>query len=230
MSDSRFVSIIEDFLFKRREIVIGLFLIITVFMIGSAMSLKVDAGFSKMLPLQHDYMKTFVKYRDEFGGANRVLVALTVNDGDIFTPEFFKALRLATDEVFFIPGVDRSRVTSLFTPNVRFTEVVEDGISGGNVIPDDFQSSESDLLRVKQNILKAGILGRLVANDFSGALISAQLLEVDPNTGKKINYVDVAKQLEEKIRQNDFQVNVEVNYHIIGFVKVIGDIEEGEHR
>ena len=230
MVGSRILNFVEDALFKRRELVIGLFLVITLFMIWSVSHLKVDAGFSKMLPLQHDYMKTFVKYRDEFGGANRVLVALTVKDGDIFTPEFFNALKLATDEVFFIPGVDRSRVTSLFTPNVRFTEVVEDGISGGNVIPDDFHGSESDLRQVKQNILKAGIVGRLVANDFTGALISAELLEVDPNTGKKLDYVKVAEQLENKIRQNDFQIDVDVNYHIIGFAKVIGDITEGANR
>ncbi len=222
--------IIENFLFTKRKLVIGLFLIVTVLMSWSVTNLKVDAGFSKMLPLQHDYMKTFVKYRDEFGGANRILVALTVNEGDIFTPEFFKTLKLATDEVFFIPGVDRSRVTSLFTPNVRFTEVVEDGIAGGNVIPDDFQGTESDLLRVKENIIKAGILGRLVANDFSGALISAQLLETDPNTGEKLDYVKVAEQLEEKIRENNFQVDVNVDYHIIGFAKVIGDITEGAER
>jgi uncharacterized protein len=224
------ISIIENFLFTKRKLVIGLFLVMTILMSWSLTQLNVDAGFSKMLPLQHDYMKTFVKYRDEFGGANRILVAITVKEGDIFTPEFFNTLKLATDEVFFIPGVDRSRVSSLFTPNVRFTEVVEDGIAGGNVIPGDFQGTESDLLRVKENIIKAGILGRLVANDFSGALISAQLLEFDPNTGQKLDYVKVAEQLENKIRQNNFQVNVGVDYHIIGFAKVIGDITEGAKR
>ena len=65
---------------------------------------------------------------------NRILIALMSEEGDIFTPEFFETLRKTTDEVFFIPGIDRSRVTSLFTPNVRFTEVVEDGISGGNTV------------------------------------------------------------------------------------------------
>ncbi len=227
---SNIISIIENLLFTKRKLVIGLFLLITVFMLWSLVHLKVDAGFSKMLPLQHEYMKTFVKHRDEFGGANRILIALTVEDGDIFTPEFFETLKLATDEVFFIPGVDRSRVTSLFTPNVRFTEVVEDGIAGGNVIPDDFQGTSSDLRRVKENIIKAGIVGRLVASDFSGALISAQLLEIDPNTGRKLDYVTVAEQLEEKIRQNNFQLDVNVDYHIIGFAKVIGDITEGAKR
>ena len=122
---------LENMIFGNRRWVVGLFVVVTVFMAWSATSLRVDAGFSKLLPLDHEYMQTFAQYRLEFGGANRVLIALMAKDGNMFTPEFFEALKVCTDEVFFIPGVDRSQVSSLFTPNVRFTEVVEDGIAGG---------------------------------------------------------------------------------------------------
>ena len=216
---------LESLLFTWRKSVIGIFILVTLFMAWSASRLQVDAGFNKLLPLEHEYMQTFLDYHKEFGGANRVLVALMTRKGDIFEPTFFSALRKATDEVFFIPGVDRTRVMSLFTPNVRYTEVVEDGIAGGNVIPDDFQGTTRDLQQVKQNIIKAGILGKLVANDFSGALISAQLLEIDPDTGKKLDYIQVASELETKLRQNDTYADFDV--HIIGFAKVIGDITEG---
>jgi len=232
MVGSKKIRSMENILFSNRPWVIGFFVLITLFMFSSAMKLKVDAGFSKLLPLQHEYMQTFTKHRQEFGGANRVLVALIAKNGDMFTPEFFDALKQATDEVFFIEGVDRTRVTSIFTPNVRFTEVVEDGIAGGNVVPDDFENSAEGLARVKENIIKAGIVGRLVANDFSGALISAQLLEFNPNTGERLDYVDVARQLEENIRQkySSNVVGVDIDYHIIGFAKVIGDITDGAKR
>ncbi|MEE8234188.1 MAG: RND family transporter, partial [Gammaproteobacteria bacterium] len=231
MSDLKIIRSMEEILFSNRPWVIGFFVIVTLFMFSSAMKLKVDAGFSKLLPLQHEYMQTFTKHRQEFGGANRVLVALIAKQGDMFTPEFFDALKQATDEVFFIEGVDRTRVTSIFTPNVRFTEVVEDGIAGGNVVPDDYENTPEGLARVKENIIKAGIVGRLVANDFSGALISAQLLEINPNTGERLDYVDVARQLE-NIRQkySGSAVGVDIDYHIIGFAKVIGDITDGAKR
>ncbi len=232
MSDSKIINTLEKILFSNRPWVIGFFLLVTIFMFSSATKLKVDAGFSKLLPLQHEYMQTFTKYREEFGGANRVLVALIAKDGDMFTSEFFDALKQATDEVFFIEGVDRTRVTSIFTPNVRFTEVVEDGIAGGNVVPDNYENTVEGRARVKENIIKAGIVGRLVANDFSGALISAQLLEFNPNTGERLDYVDVARQLEENIRQKhrNAAIGVDIDYHIIGFAKVIGDITEGAKR
>src|SRR5665811_2335467 len=87
----------------------------------------------KQLPLKHEYMQTFLQYEKEFGGANRVLVALVARDSNMFTPGFFEAFEDITNQVFFIPGVDRASVRSIFTPNVRFVEIVEDGFAGGNV-------------------------------------------------------------------------------------------------
>ena len=236
MPGALITATLEALVFSYRKIVISLFVLISIFMGYSLGNLQVDAGFSKLLPLEHEYMKTFVKYRDEFGGANRILVALTVDEGEIFTPEFFKTLKAATDEVFFIPGIDRSRVSSLFTPNVRFTEVVEDGISGGNIIPADFRPTKEGLEQVRKNLLKSNYVGRLVANDFSGAIISASLLEINPNTGEKLDYIKVADLLESRIRSrfgND-SINVDVasadtglGVHIIGFAKVVGDIHAG---
>jgi len=220
---------LEKLLFAQRRWVIGLFVILTLVMLYFATQLRIDAGFTKLLPMQHEYMKTFSKHQQEFGGANRILIALMVKDGDIFTPEFFKRLQAVTDEVFFIPGVDRTQVTSLFTPNVRFTEVVEDGIAGGNVIPANFEPTPEGLQQVRQNILKAGIVGRLVANDFTGALISVQLQEFNPETGEPLNYIRVAHELEKRVREkydsNQFEMKIDI--HLIGFAKVVGDIADG---
>ena len=174
MSERGLVSVLEGLIFKSRRVVMVLFAIVTAFMLYTAVKgLHIDAGFDKMVPMQHEYMQTYAQYRDEFGGANRLLISLVAEDGDIFTPEFMEALRVATDEVIFISGVDRAAVQSLWTPNVRYTEVVEDGIDGGNIIPDDYTPDQAGLDKVRQNILKAGIVGRLVANDFSAAIISA---------------------------------------------------------
>ena len=225
----RAIDVIDDVIFGHRKVVITLFVAVTIVMMFWARGLHIDAGFSKLLPLEHEYMRTFVKHEEAFGGANRVLIALEAPKGDIYTPEFFEVLRDVTDATFFVPGVDRSRVSSLFTPNVRFTEVVEDGISGGNVVPADFQPTPEGLEQVRENVLKAGIVGRLVANDFSTAIVSAQLMEIDPSSGKKLDYIDVSHRLEESIRV-PFDGKHGVKIHIIGFAKVIGDVADGAAR
>lgn len=101
----------ERLVFNNRPVVIVVFALVTVFLAWSAAThLRVDTAFSKQLPTEHEYMQTFLRYYDDFGGANRVLVALVAKDGDMFDPGFFETLKTATDQVFFIPGVDRAKV------------------------------------------------------------------------------------------------------------------------
>lgn len=219
---------LADALYSLRALVIGAALAATVLMVFSALRLRVDAGFEKLVPRHHEYMQTFLRYREEFGGANRVLVALMAKKGDIFTPAFFDALSAATDAVFFLPGVDKSRVSSLFTPDVRFTEVVVGGISGGNVVPAEFRPTPEALAQVRENVLKAGIVGRLVANDFTGALISAELIEADPATGRRLDYHTVARALAGTVRERF--ASDDIGVHIIGFAQLVGDIAAGAAR
>ena len=225
MSVRRIIERAADLVFKRRLSLLAAFAALTVMFVTTATWLRVDAGFNKMIPLQHEYMQVFMNYQNTFGGANRVLVAVTQKDGrDIYNAEFFRTLKQVTDAVFFIPGVDRPTVTSLFTPNVRFIEVVEEGFVGGNVIPADFKGTPEDLEKVRRNVLKSGNVGRLVANDFSGALVRADLLEADPVSGKRLDYRQVAERLEQLRAEHG---NDKLGIHIIGFAKVLGDITDG---
>jgi hypothetical protein len=210
--------------FAYRRALLAVFAVATLLLAWSATALKVDAGFNKMIPLEHPYMQTFTEHQAAFGGANRVIVALVQRQGDIFNAGFFDRLKQVTDDVFFLPGVDRSTVTSLSTPNVRFIEIVEDGFAGGNVIPPEFQGTEADLEQVRRNLLKSGYVGRLVANDFSGALVSAELLEFDPASGARVDYRQVAEQLETLRARHE---TADTGVHIIGFAKAVGDIADG---
>ncbi len=219
------IARLEELVFRHRPVTLLVFVLITLVLGYFASRTRIDASFDKQLPTGHEYIETFKKHRTQFGGANRVVIALVAKQGDIFTPEFFKTLKAVTDETYYLPGVDRAQVTSIYTPNVRYIEVVEDGLAGGNVIPADFAADAAGLERVRQNIIKSGRVGMLVANDFTGAAVIASLLEVDPSTGKKLDYALVAAALEKNIRQK-YQSD-RVSIHIIGFAKVIGDITDG---
>jgi predicted RND superfamily exporter protein len=220
----RLINALSGILFRFRPFFIVLFALITVFFAWSAMHLRVDAGFLKMVPLEHPYMKAFTEYKPVFGGANPVIVALMTDKGDIYTKDFMATLKAATDEVTFIQGVDRPTVQSLFTPNVRFIEVVEGGFAGGNVIHATFAGTDDDLAKVRRNVEKANLVGRLVANDLKGALIRATLLDADPQTGKPFDYQAIAKAFE-GLRTKFEKDGVKV--YIIGNVKAVGDIADG---
>ena len=67
---------IERLLFARRRLVLAVFALVTLTMGWLATGLRVDAGFTKLVPVEHEYMRTFLQYREEFGGADRVLIAV----------------------------------------------------------------------------------------------------------------------------------------------------------
>jgi predicted RND superfamily exporter protein len=233
-AEHEFVRKLEPYVFGWRTPLLLAFAVLTVLFATLAVrGLHIDTRFTKQLPLKHEYMQTYLKHQEEFGGANRVLIALVARDGNMFSAEFLTALKLATDEVFFIPGVDRARVQSLWTPNTRYTEVVEGGIQAGDVIPSGFQPTAEGLAQVRDNIRKAGIVGRLVANDYSGAIVSAQLLEQDPETGRPVDLIKIGDALEKvraRIEGGDAAAGVapgHISVHIIGFAKVVSDISHG---
>ena len=87
------VGRVSYWIFHQRKPLLALFILITLALGYSASQLKVEAGFFKMIPLHHEYMKTFLEYQKDFGGANKVLVAVKNNKGEIFTPQAMAADR-----------------------------------------------------------------------------------------------------------------------------------------
>ena len=224
MIKSSFSFWLEQWLFRHRTSFLVLFLVLTAILLGFATQTKVDARFEKQLPLGHDYIQKFREYESEFGGANRVILAMIVEEGEIFNEDYFNKLDSLTKDVYAMPGVDQARVTSLFTPNVRFTEVVEDGFTGGNVVPADFANTLQDLAKVKENVLKSNYMGRLVTDSFNGAMVMANLLDIDPDTKKPLDTFVVASALESLREKYESEA---VKVHVIGFSKVMGDIRDG---
>jgi uncharacterized protein len=215
---------VSSWIFHHRKILLVLNILVTIALGIMASQLRVQAGFTKMIPLNHPYMAAFLQYQQDFGGANKVLVALDNERGSIFEKEFMETLRQVTEEVFYVKGVERSSVTSLFTPNVRYNEVVEDGFRGGNIVSADFAGTPEQLVVVRENLLKSDWVGRIVANDQTAAMVVATLQENDPDTGQRLDLQEVAKKLEE-IRGKYEKDGTTV--HIIGFAKAMGDIAEG---
>lgn len=229
-SQESILAVVEPIVYGQRKLMLVLLAVSTAIFAWFAAGTHVDAGFDKSVPLEHPYMQVLKHYEDDFGGANTVLVALVQKDKDhdIYNEHFLTKLKQVTDEIFFLPGIDRSRVSSLFTPDVRFVEVVEGGFSGGNVIPAEYQPTEEYFNLVRGNVGKGGHVGRYVSRDQRGAMVFAELLEVDPVTGKRLDYREVARLLEDKIR-GQFQDD-RIDIHIVGFAKVIGDVTDAANE
>ena len=130
------VAVLARMLIKWRK-PLGLFFMLLTLGLGySALDTRLDPGFNKLIPLKHKYMAAFLEHSSTFSGANRILLSVEwKGEGDIYNAEFLPVLRKVNDEVFFTPGVNRASVRSIFTPNVRYIEVTEEGFNGDVVIP-----------------------------------------------------------------------------------------------
>ena len=220
------LKFVEPIVFKYRVATLTVLTLITVVLGWQAAQLQPNAGWLKMVPQEHPYMQTFLEYYKDFGGANTVLVSMKVQDGDLYTPERLQKLQQLTDEVFFIPGVDRTRVTSILTPNIIYVEIIEGGMAGETVRPKNWGDglpSQAIADRVRNNVAKANVIGRLVSEDHTAALIMAELLDYDPDTGEPLDYTQVGDKLEEIRAQFE---DADASVHIIGFAKVVDDMTD----
>ena len=235
---------LEDFVFRSRLIILGFFAAFTIYSGYYATQQKMTAGFEKQLPAGHEYIQTFQEYRDRLFGSNRIIVVLKQREGVIWNKDYFSTYKDLTDALFYLPGVARHTLTSLWTPNSRYFEITEDGFVADDVIPgtitvdnlDDqcvsrlktaslATTCEPALSIIENNVVRGGFVGRLVANDFSAAMVRAELLDIDVKTGERLDYFELAEKLESDIRAKFENDKYEVQ--IIGFAKLIGDIADG---
>ncbi|MFT5163573.1 MAG: putative RND superfamily exporter protein, partial [Alteromonadaceae bacterium] len=77
----KIVSFIERVIFRHRLPIILLFALTTIFLGYKSSEIKLGASFSKNVPLNHDYMKTYLKHQKSFGGANSVLISVCDTQG-----------------------------------------------------------------------------------------------------------------------------------------------------
>lgn len=225
---SRFVGWLETLVFGHRLALLSLFSAITLVMGYFAMRLHMDAGFDKQLPTGHEYTDTFFQYRDTLFGANRLVVVLHSRNGTIWNSEFLRTLNDLTQTVMYMPGVARNTVSSLWTPNTRVLQITEEGfkardVIGGDVAPNKL--ARSDIERIRENVFLGGYMGSLVANDHSGAMVMAELLDYDPRTRERTDYIELGRKIEKEVREKFESPQLEVQ--IIGFAKQISDIAEG---
>ncbi|AYC33493.1 RND family transporter [Pseudomonas cavernae] len=226
-------TFLERLIFNNRPAVILICLLVSIFLFYQAMHVRPSTSFEKMIPLHHPFIEKMMEHRNDLANlGNTVRISVEAKNGDIFSKEYMETLRQVHDEVFYIPGVDRSGLKSLWSPSVRWTEVTEEGFSGGEVIPQTYDGSEASLNDLRNNILKSGQIGRLVANNFKSSIVDVPLQEAYPDPEDqsrllKLDYRQFSHELEQKIRDKYELQNPNVEIHVVGFAKKVGDLIDG---
>jgi uncharacterized protein len=222
--DTRSGSPLEQLLFNNRLAVVVVCTLITVLLSWQATKLQLNASFEKTIPTQHSYIQNFLRYQAELTGlGNAVRMAVANPKGSIYDAAYLDTLRKLSDEVFLVPGIDRTQMKSLWTPSTRWVGVTEEGLEGGPVIPEGYDGGEKSLQQLAENIARSGEIGQLVALDADSTVIYLPLLSAGAE-GRALDYAQLSSTLETLRAKYE---GLGVTVHITGFAKIVGELIDG---
>jgi len=227
---------LERLIFNHRRAV-ACFCVLATLVFGTLLAtrLVLNASFEKMIPQHHPFIENyFANQQDLRGLGNAIRVVVENPAGDIYDPAYLRRLQQINDELTLTPGVDRAGVKSLWTPAVRWLEVTEEGFEGGSVMPDNYSGAPQDLEQVKRNIARSSAAQALIAVDQKSSMIFVPLLDLDAQTGRRLDYHLFSQRLE-AIRSRFEGPAADkgqppaapVRMHIIGFAKLVGELIDG---
>lgn len=210
---------LEPMIFAHRPVMLAALLLITALLGWQAHQLPLDAAFDRAQPSAHRYSAVDLRHRDAFDGANPVRIAVLRTSGDLYDPAFLMRLKALTDGLAQLPGIDRRHLRSLFTPEVRYVDVIEGRYFGASVVADDFDpehATPAQLARLRANIAKASITGRYVSADRRGVLIEAAWLARDPATGRPFDQRQIMQSVNDVLRAARATSGGDFSVHVIG--------------
>lgn len=82
-----------DFIINRRLLVLVIITAITIFFGFQCRHLTIATNFNDLLPQTHPYVKVHNEFREVFGGANFLVIMVSVKDGTIFNRSFSSCTR-----------------------------------------------------------------------------------------------------------------------------------------
>ena len=161
----------------------GTLLIIAV--ITAAFALRVPmvrivSDFADLLPQDHPYIQLHNEIRDTFGGANNIIVAVTVEDDSIFSNDMLDRIHRITLAVDALEGINHNLVTSLTHRNVRKVWLSGEGTVKSSTYYDPLKGgySSAELDGIRQDVLAdPRVFGLLVSPDLKSALVRGTLNE-----------------------------------------------------
>jgi len=221
-------NMLERLIFNNRTAVVIICALVTLVLAYQMTKLVFNASFEKMIPQSQPYIKNYLNNKSELRGlGNSIRVVVENRKGDIFDPEYLEALKQVNDALFLTPGIDRPWMKSIWMPAVRWDEVTEEGFKGGPVMPDTYNGTQSSIDQLRQNIGRSGVVGDLVADNFKSSAVFCPLLDIDPVSGKPLDYSTLSKKLEEIRAKNSSPEGGKIKIHIVGFAKLVGDLIDG---
>lgn len=208
------VTRIADFTIEHHVALLALILAATGFFFYEATRVQVYSQFMDLLPSRHPYIQTFKRFRDQFGGANEIQMAVMVKKGDIYNPETLKKLKRVTLDLDRSPGVDHYRIFSIADKKVRGVAITEEGILSAPPVMNEIPETPEELQALRQRVHQnPNVFGIYVSDDDKGALVTAGYIDERVDYGKLFEFITA-------LRQRETDSNTEI--YVSGYPMLVG--------
>lgn len=170
----------ETWIFANPAIVLGMILAVTLFFAAQLPKLRTYTDFADLLPQNHPYIQTYNRIKENFGGANVILIAIETEQGDIFNDETLGLVYQATQGMDSLPSINHNLVTSLTHRTVRKVYLTPEGSFASEPYYDAQQPTHTpeQLAQIRKDVMaNPQVYGLLVSPDLKAALIKGQLVE-----------------------------------------------------
>lgn len=208
----------EEWIFANPKIVLSMIMGVTFLFALALPNLRFYSDFSDLLPQNHPYIKVYNKLKENFGGANMIVVSVEVEQGTIFNDEALALIHEATQGVDNLSGVNHNLVSSLTHRTVRKTFLDDMGgfASESYYDPAITDRTIHQLEQLKKDVIaNPTVYGLLVSPDMKAALIKAQLNESDIDYRKTF---DELMQVRDRLSKPGFKIYVTGNPVLTGWV------------
>ncbi|MBT9517795.1 MAG: MMPL family transporter [Methyloversatilis discipulorum] len=207
----------EEWIFANPKIVLSLIFLVTLAFAAALPKLRIYSDFSDLLPQEHSYIQTYNRIKENFGGANMIVMAIEVEQGTIFNNDTLKLVHEATQGVDNLPSVNHNLVSSLTHRTARKVFLSPEGSFVSQPYYDPAKTYSADELAQMQRdvVANPNLYGLMVSPDFKAALIKAQLNE------SELDYVETFAALQkvrDTLARDGHKVHVTGNPVLTGWV------------
>ena len=130
--------------------------------------------FRKIIPtynFHNDFRKTF-------GGANFLVIIVSVKNGDIFNRKTLEKIRYITSELEAIPSIDRYKIISIASRKLKNPKITSWGIEATPVMWPEVPKTAQEMQKLKEAIYSnESYFGSYVSLDSKKSLIYADFFE-----------------------------------------------------
>jgi len=143
--------------------------------------LRLEVRLADEVPYDHPYTAIDRRLDAALGLAQTSLIALSVAEGDVFTPDVLARVRRITEAVEALPGVVPDSVLSLASPRAKAVSGDGEELRVEALVPDEIPGDPAALAALRERALSHPMyVGTIVAADGRGAMVLADFSDHEP--------------------------------------------------